>query len=142
MRLEFDHGSRPGREQDAGPPGCDHHELWSVVRDCHHARLSYPEGPDYHHRLIVDYRTDGEMITVELPITEVRPEDLHQRLISLEILDEYLSVTAEHVQLTGRAEIATPPPERPVRGGPPWAVPAGPRPTIVVTPLCVDRQEL
>ncbi|HET9647267.1 MAG TPA: hypothetical protein VFP34_03445 [Microlunatus sp.] len=136
-RLEVD--PRPGidRESDSRYPA-DQPELWAVVRHCHHARLNFPDGPEYR-RLIVEYRTDGETITVELPLSHAGATILHERLINLEILDEYLSLTAERVYLTGHAAICAP--TRPVTGGPSWATAGSSLPTIVVTRLCVDRDQ-
>ena len=56
----------------------------------------------------------------------------------LEILDEYLSMSVGHVQVTGRAEIATSPASPTVSSQPLWAVVGQSRFTIVVTPVCVD----
>ncbi len=115
----------------------EHPEWWSVVRRCHRARLSYPGGPGYRH-LIVEYRTTGATLTIELPLAESSCGDLDERLVDLEILDEYLSMTVGHVQVTGRAEIATSPAPRTVSRQPLWAVVGQSRFTIVVTPVCVD----
>ena len=118
----------------------EHPEWWSVVRRCHRARLSYPGGPGYRH-LIVEYRTTGATLTIELPLTESSCGDLDERLVDLEILDEYLSMSVGHVQVTGRAEIATPPAPRTVSNQPSWALAGRSRFTIVVTPVCVDGDE-
>ena len=115
-------------------------EWWSVVRRCHRARLSYPGGPGYRH-LIVEYRTTAATLTIDLPLTESSCADLDERLVDLEILDEYLSMSVDHVQVTGRAEIATPPAPRTVGSQPLWAVAGRSRFTIVVTPVCVDGGE-
>jgi hypothetical protein len=118
----------------------EHPEWWSVVRRCHRARLSYPGGPGFRH-LIVEYRTTGATLTIELPLAESSCGDLDERLVDLEILDEYLSMSVGHVQLTGRAEITTPQPQRTVSTAPLWAVAARSRTTIVFTPVCVDGGE-
>jgi hypothetical protein len=82
-------------------PALDDPGLWSVVQQAHHARLVYPGGPDYR-CLIVDYEVDGWAIDVELPIRDMVPGDLDERTVTLEILDDYLSMTVEHVSVVGR----------------------------------------
>ncbi|HEY5978821.1 MAG TPA: hypothetical protein VIT41_04220 [Microlunatus sp.] len=110
------------------------------MRRSHRARLSYPGGPGYRH-LIVEYRTTGATLTIELPLTESSCGDLDERLVDLEILDEYLSMSVGHVQVTGRAEIAMPLAPRTVSNQPRWAAAGRSRPTVVVTPVCVDGGE-
>lgn len=94
-RLVGDRGSTGG-EPAAQNPG-----LWSVVQRAHHARLIYPGGPDYR-CLIVDYVVAGSGIELEVPVRDVIPGELDDRVITLEILDDYLSSTVEHVHVVGR----------------------------------------
>ena len=86
-----------------GEPAAEHPGLWSVVQRAHHARLIYPGGPDYR-SLIVDYEVDGCGIEVELPMRDVVPGDLDECVVTMEILDDYLSMTVEHVHVVGRVQ--------------------------------------
>src|SRR6187402_1126049 len=86
-----------------GEPAVEHPGLWLVVQRAHHARLVYSGGPDCR-SLIVDYEVDGCGIKVELPIREVVPGDLDDRVVTMEILDDYLSMTIEHVHVVGRVQ--------------------------------------
>jgi hypothetical protein len=89
---------------------------WRVPR---WAEVVRPAASGYHH-LIVEYRTTGATLTIELPFTESSCGDLDERLVDLEILDEYLSMSVGHVQVTGRAERVTPPGPRTANGRPVW----------------------
>ena len=80
-------------------------EGWSVVQRHHRACLDFPGGPGYN-RLIVDYGTVGGEIILTVPPDEVVSGGLDERVVTLEILNDYLSPTVEHVRLTGRAEVA------------------------------------
>ena len=71
------------------------------MQRAHHARLIYSCGPDCR-SLIVVYEVDGCGVKVELPIREVVPGDLDERVVTMEILDDYLSMTVEHVHVVGR----------------------------------------
>jgi len=84
-------------------PAAEHPGLWSVVQRAHHARLICSGGPDYR-SFIVDYEVDGCGIEVELPMREVVPGDLDGRVVTMEILDDYLSLTVEHVHVVGRVQ--------------------------------------
>ena len=86
-----------------GEPATEHPRLWSVVQRAHRARLICSGGPDYR-SLIVDYEVDGCGIEVELPMRDVVPGDLDERVVTMEILDEYLSLTVEHVHVVGRVQ--------------------------------------
>jgi len=68
----------------------------------------------------VDYEVDGWGIEVEQPMREVVPGDLDERVVTMEILDYYLSMTVEHVHLYGRVQEwdGGAPGARCVRGGP------------------------
>ncbi len=110
---------------------------WRVPR---WAEVVRPAASGYHH-LIVEYRTTGATLTIELPFTESSCGDLDERLVDLEILDEYLSMSVGHVQVTGRAERVTPPGPRTASGRPVWAAAPSSGPTIIVTPVCVDGDE-
>lgn len=82
----------------------DESDGWSVVQRHHRASLDFPGGPGYH-RLIVDYGTVGSEIVLSVPADEVVSSGLDERVVTLEILNDYLSPTVEHVRLTGRAEV-------------------------------------
>ena len=98
------HNATPGDHlSTVGELTAEHPGLWSVVQRAHHARLIYSGGPDYR-SLIVDYRVDGCGIDVELPMRDVVPGDLDERVVTMEILDDYLSMTVEHVQIVGRVQ--------------------------------------
>jgi hypothetical protein len=86
-----------------GEPAAEHPGLWSVVQRAHHARLICSGGPD-DRSLIVDYEVDGLGIEVELPMRDVVPGDLDERVVTMEILNDYLAMTAEHVHLVGRVQ--------------------------------------
>jgi len=47
---------------------------------------------------------DGCGIDVELPMRDVVPGDLDERVVTMEILDDYLSMTVEHVHIVGRVQ--------------------------------------
>jgi len=104
MSAVFDEVRPRGNHRSAiGEPATEHPGLWSVVQRAHHARLIYSGGPDYR-SLIVDYQVDGCGIDVELPIRDVVPGDLDERVVTMEILDDYLSLTVEHVHVVGRVQ--------------------------------------
>jgi hypothetical protein len=131
------HDASPRRDHrpGIGEPAVDHPGLWSVVRRAHHAKLSYPSGPDYR-SLIVDYVVDGSSIEVEVQMRDALPGDLDERVVTMEILDDYLSMTVEHLQVVGGVH---------ERVGGEFGVPGGPgRPgvsgrafTIAVQPMAL-----
>jgi hypothetical protein len=97
------HDATPGNRPSAvGEPAAENPGLWSIVQRAHHARLIYPGGPDYR-SLIVDYEVDGCGIEVELPMRDVVPGDLDECVVTMEILDDYLSMMVEHVHI-GRVQ--------------------------------------
>jgi hypothetical protein len=73
---------------------------WRVPR---WAEVVRPAASGYHH-LIVEYRTTGATLTIELPFTESSCGDLDERLVDLEILDEYLSMSRGEGDPTGTAD--------------------------------------
>ena len=98
------HDATPGDHLSTiGELAAEHPGLWSVVQRAHHARLIYSGGPDYR-SLIVDYQVDGCGIDIELPMRDVVPGDLDERVVTMEILDDYLSMTVEHVHIVGRVQ--------------------------------------
>ncbi len=104
MSTVFDEVRPRGNHRSAiGEPAAENPGLWSVVQRAHRARLICSGGPDYR-SLIVDYQVDGCGIEVELPMRDVVPGDLDDRVVTMEILDDYLAMTAEHVHVVGRVQ--------------------------------------
>ena len=79
---------------------------------------------------------DGSGIEVEVQMRDALPGDLDERVVTMEILDDYLSMTVEHLQVVGRVH---------ERVGGEFGVPGGPgRPgvpgrafTIAVQPMAL-----
>jgi hypothetical protein len=90
-------------------------ETWSTVEAHHWACLDCCCGADYH-RLIVEYETVDGTITLVVPSGEVGSSALDDRLVTLEVLDQYLSPVADHLVLAGRAEFGTRSSTTPGRG--------------------------
>lgn len=120
----------------------DHPQLWSIVRQHHRAHLSFTGGPDCR-RMIVEYQADGHTIMVKLPMGEAHLERMDGCRISLEILDEYLSVVPTRVQVIGRVEPASPPPTQftPLNG-PRWATTVRSHRWILIEPVQVTAGEV
>ena len=132
------HEARPrqNHRSASGEPAIEYPGLWSVVQRGHHARLTYSGGPDYR-SWIVDYKVDGCGIEVALPMQDVAPGDLDEEVVTMEILDDYLAMTVEQVQLVGRVQEwdGGAPGARCVLGGP-----GGPGYTIAVRLLALHSE--
>ncbi len=104
MSSVLDDATPRGNSRSASAePATEYPGLWSIVQQAHHARLIYPGGPDYR-SLIVDYQVDGCGIEVELAMRDVVPGDLDGRVVTMEILDDYLSMTVEHLHVVARVQ--------------------------------------